>query len=179
MKRMITLFTILTLAVLTACTTEDYTTSDTIPEANTIANNAEDGFTATIEGFVTEDIATSGEFSCESEARGEDVLVLSAWQEAEINNVVFMLPTSISAGEYDLTDDSEVMVLYYGDNLVTEEFSQNVSGTLTLDEIATAVNAPIIGSFEFTAENSDGDMVSVAGEFDFRAGPAAFAECVS
>ncbi|MEL6404867.1 MAG: hypothetical protein AAFR81_10920 [Chloroflexota bacterium] len=179
MKRMITLFTVLTLAVLTACTTVDYTSSGTIPEANTIANNAEDGFTAIIEGFITEDIATTGEFTCESEARGEDVLVLSAWQEAEINNVIFTLPTSITAGEYDLTDDGDVMVLYYGDNLITEEFSQNVSGTLELVEIAAEVGAPIIGNFEFTAENADGEVVTVAGEFDFRADRAAFAECAS
>ncbi|MEL7436493.1 MAG: hypothetical protein AAFN11_21310, partial [Chloroflexota bacterium] len=65
------------------------------------------------------------------------------------------------------------------ENSSVMRLSPNVSGTLELVEIAAEVGAPIIGNFEFTAENADGEVVTVAGEFDFRADRAAFAECVS
>lgn len=179
MTRLSTILMLLAATFLAACSTglEPFTESGEIPEANTIANNVVDGFTATITGFRDTTVTATGNLSCESQYRADnDVYLLSSNRSLNTNSVNFIVPVSIAAGEYDLSSD-EITTIYYGRNLISEEFSENVSGTLEITEINPEANGIVVGNFEFTAENGDGETVTVSGEFDFRAAPAAFASC--
>lgn len=183
MQRILRLLFLVTMLVLVACggsngddeNTTNNTTDSTTQNENT-SSTSKAGFSATISGATDARVSGSGYFQCDDVGDGE-LTVGAAFSMSD--NILILFPEDTQPGTYDLSSDfdSEYTASYVGEDLMTAMYEENVSGTLTLDEIARATGETVRGSFEFEASTSEGETVNVDGSFDFTAGENAYYNC--
>jgi hypothetical protein len=159
-----------TATIVTESAPTDVPSDDEEPENGT--------FNAEVSGVIESTISGSGYFQCDTVNGGE----LNIAPDVSLSDTVLLsLPRNIAPGEYRIvapdTQPDTISAEYYGEDIMTEVFDQNVRGTLQLEVIASTGNEPVAGTFEFRAENENGEQVSVTGEFDFEAGEDSFFSC--
>ena len=189
MRRLLWLLAIVGIFTLAACggddnnenTSNDATTTDTTTQDDSSAstnNSADAGFSATVSGATDATVSGAGYFQCDDVGDGE--LTIGAGFSMT-DNILILFPQGTEPGTYDLTSDTgldaDFTATYVGEDIMTAMYEDNVTGTLTLDEIAGATGEPVRGSFEFEASKDDGATVNVSGSFDFSAGENAYFNC--
>lgn len=191
MQRLSGLLMLMLMVILAACggnggnntdtpntTAATSTAADTTTQNDPAASTDAAGFTATITGATEATVSGRGYFQCDDIDDGE--LTLGA-AFSMTNNVLIMFPAGVEPGTYDLAEDTgmpgEFSAMYSGADMETGMYENNVSGTLTLEEIARASGEPVRGTFQFTADSRQGETVNVTGEFDFAAGENAYFNC--
>jgi hypothetical protein len=154
------------------------TVADTTTQNDPSTGSDNVGFTATITGATEATVSGRGYFQCDDIDDGE--LTLGAAFSMS-DNVLIMFPAGVEPGTYDLETDTgmpgEFSAMYVGEDMMTATYEDNVSGTLTLEEIARASGETVRGNFQFTVSSSEGETVDVTGEFDFAAGENAYFNC--
>lgn len=131
------------------------------------AAGGEAGFTSTIAGAVETEIEGSGYFQCDLDGEEYNIGPSSSFK----NNVLIQIAGDTEPGTYELVsgsmDQQYPTAMYIGENLQTDYYEQDVTGTITLDAVPQETGDRVAGSFEFTAANEAGDSVTVTGRFDF------------
>lgn len=186
MRRLLWLLALIGIFTLAACggsdsdnDTTDSTTTDTTTQNNDTASSTDNaGFTATVTGATDATVSGVGYFQCDDVGEGE-LTIGSGFSMTD--NIFILFPQGTTPGTYNLTTDDglngDYNAFFIGDDILTANYEQNVSGTLTLDEVASATGEPVRGSFEFEASTDDGATVNVSGNFDFTAGENAYFNC--
>lgn len=136
------------------------------------------GFTATITGAVETELEGPGYFQCDLDGEEYNIGPTGSFS----NNVLIQIAGDTEPGTYDLVTGSMGQLyptaMYMGENLQTDYYEQDVTGTIALDAVPQETGDRIAGSFELTAANEAGESVTVKGQFDFLAeGQRAFYNC--
>lgn len=136
------------------------------------------GFTATVTGAVETELEGKGYFQCDLDGEEYNIGPSSSFT----NNVLIQIAGDTEPGTYDLVSGSMGQryptAMYTGEDLQTDYYEQDVTGTITLNAVPRDTGDRVAGSFEVTADNEAGDSVTVTGQFDFLAeGQRAFHNC--
>lgn len=158
--------------------TEDATPTPELPDNPLPMDDLDDvsAFTASVGGAVTATVSGDGYFMCDDDV-GELTIAPSGGFS---DTILILLPRDAETGNYTFAEDANmgtgVRVQYLGADF-TESYETGVVGTLMLEALPTAPGETVRGSFEFQADNSDGETITVNGSFDFEVGENAFANC--
>jgi len=155
---------------------DDTDASSTYDTDQSAGSNA--GFSATITGAVETELEGTGYFQCDLDGEEYSIGPTSSFS----NNVLIQIAGDTKPGIYDLVTGSTGQryptAMYMGEDLQTDVYEQDVTGTITLDAVPQETGDPVTGSFKLTAANEAGDSVTVTGQFDFLAeGQRAFYNC--
>lgn len=111
----------------------------------------------------------SGYFQCDLDGEEYNIGPRSSFN----NNVLLQIAGNTTPGTYELVTGSMAQrypsAMYMGENIQTDYYEQDVTGTMTLDAVPQDTGDRVAGSFEFTTGNEAGDTVTVKGRFDFLA----------
>lgn len=147
-------------------TTDGDTTGDDTNSDETTAGSIE------ISGDVDQTISSQGQLVYISEGTDTPYYELT-FSEGLDTLIMITIPEGTAPGTYDLTSPAEPGELGADVSLSREpgnpgagaaDFSQDVQGVLTLDEIGTEADSMVSGSFEFMANNTTSVDDTDAGE---------------
>jgi len=155
------------LLILAACggqPTDNAPTPDTSPAATAqpAATSPDGTFTVTLSGLTDAQFAGTGLYACDEAAE-----VLSSGTAGTGNALSFVLPPSISAGEYALAAEDTTLFALLTAVDVPPVVQQ--SGTLILDSAPDAADDPVAGRFDLTFATEAGEVLQAVGVFDFTA----------
>ncbi|MEL6404849.1 MAG: hypothetical protein AAFR81_10830 [Chloroflexota bacterium] len=125
-------------------------------------DSTEAGFSAVYTGADTGEVAGIGIIGCEN-----GVYVIRPYADG-FPQISIILAEDTSTGTYTLSDNAGdgstvTATIFFEDGRV---FAAGVTGSLTLEALATAPNQDVRGTFSFSATSGSASM-DVAGSFDF------------